>query len=98
MSDRRPRPLTTDREHVALGRIGEREFRGVVERRELRLGPLRVGRVRPQSVDVFQPGQGHRPVRIDAPSDPYLRALRWTLVMVVGAVAVRVLARRRHTR
>ncbi|MGE0228938.1 MAG: hypothetical protein AB7I38_09510 [Dehalococcoidia bacterium] len=98
MAEVRSRRWTADVEYVALGTIGERELRGVVERRELRVGSLRIGRVRPRSVHVLGPSDGGRPVAVDPPPDPFLRALRWTLVVIAGAAAVRMLARGRHTR
>ncbi|MBX7111767.1 MAG: hypothetical protein K1X87_07955 [Dehalococcoidia bacterium] len=83
-------------EDTPLGRVGDRELRGVVERREIRLGPVVFGRVRPRAVDVYEPGLGRRTVQVDAPVDPYLRALRWVLVMVVLAwVAGAVIGRTR---
>ncbi len=98
MAEERARGLTTEIEYTPLGRVGERELRGVVERREFRLGPLTVGRVRPRVVDIYEPDLGQRSVHIDAPPDPYLRALRWTCLLLAGAWIAGRLARRRHTR
>lgn len=98
MAEERTRRITTEVEYAPLGRVGDRELRGVVERRELHLGPLTVGRTRPRALDVYEPGRGHRTVAIEVPPDPYLRALRWTLVLLAGAWLVGALARRRHTR
>ena len=98
MAEEGTRWRTTEVEYAPLGRVGEREFHGVVERREFRLGPLTVGRIRPRAVEVYEPDLGRRSVHVEAPPDPYLRALRWTLLLLVGAWLAGRLARRRHTR
>jgi len=97
MPERGVRRVATEVEYTSLGRAGERELRGIVERRELRLGPLRVGRARVRAVDVYEPGLGHRSVAVPTPADPYVRVLRWTLILLATTWLAGALARRRHT-
>ena len=92
------RPLSTHVEYTELGQVGERSLRGVVERRELHLGPFVIGRTRPRAVDVFEPGLGHRSIRIEAPPGPFLRAGLWVVMVAAGGWLVTMLAGRGHTR
>lgn len=87
--------LTTETEHVDLGRIGERSLRGRVEHRRVRFAlgrrrgfSLTMGRLRPVAVEVTEPGRVYE-VAIPAVVDPRVRAVRRTLalwLLSLGAV------------
>lgn len=96
--------LTTEVEHVDLGRVGERALRARVLRRQLRLaigsGPgmrLAVGRVRPVAVEVTEPGRAYE-VPVRGVPDPWLRAMRRTALLWAASLAVSWWVRRRRAR
>lgn len=96
--------VTTEVEDVDLGRFGDRTLRGRVVHRRLRVAAgrrrgfaLTLGRLRPVSVEVTEPG-GSYEVPIPHVESPQARALQGLALLWAASLLLRWWARRWRSR